>query len=173
MFLLCSNLWFYTFCHLNFVHKNSECIFQELLRNILHISTNSAHYTRPPLQCIVNYLAVQFRPGLVDCRQPYGEGALETSHCRSYITCLTAAILPCFHFNHECSCAGEQRGSAMLTHWRLEVYYCWYWSGCLQDLIGALCSSAASSVAQINWMLPDWVSKCLILSKQMAPVGIL
>lgn len=39
--------------------------------------------------------------------------ALETSHYRSYITCLTAAILPCFHFNHECSCVGR---TARLCH---------------------------------------------------------
>lgn len=38
-------------------------------------------------------------------------GSLETSLCSSYITPLTAAILPCFHFNHECSCAAERRVS--------------------------------------------------------------
>lgn len=80
-----------------------------------------------------------FSPGLVDCRQPYG--ALETSHYRSYITRLTAAILPCFHFNHERSCVWEQRGSAMLNPLKTVAPKCTL--RCLMCLLNALYPSAA------------------------------
>lgn len=82
---------------------------------------SAASQVKAKKKIIQTYFPIQFSPGLVDCRQPYGERerewewgrALETSHYRSYITCLTAAILPCFHFNHECSCVGR---TARLCH---------------------------------------------------------
>lgn len=85
-------------------------------------AANSTHSgsAASPKQNAQKYFPTQFSPGPVDCRQPYGARALETSHYRSYITRLTAAILPCFHFNHERSCSRRTaRGSARLTRWRL------------------------------------------------------
>lgn len=77
----------------------------------------------PTCCTITSQKSVLLRPGSVLCtglQQPYGAGALQTSYYRSYITGLTAAILRCFHFSHECSCAGEQLRSAMFTRRELE-----------------------------------------------------
>lgn len=112
----------------------------------------------------LNYFPIQFRPGLVDCRPPYGEGALETSHRRSYITHLTAAIRPCFHFNHECSCVGEQWNSLHVNPLKAG----WFWPGlqkctvgCWTHFLDTSCPSAAPRITQFNvvfWTMRFWGS---------------
>lgn len=76
--------------------------------------------TPPTLRCSrvqtisPKLFSATLQPGLVGCNQPHGAGALETSHYRSYITRLTAAILPYFHSNRVYSCVGKPRKSAVL-----------------------------------------------------------
>lgn len=53
--------------------------------------------------------------GSAGLQLPHRASALQTSYYRSYITGLTAAALHCFHFSHECSCAGETLDSSWRT----------------------------------------------------------